>query len=182
MTTEARHVHFADEGEKARWLDAAASLDARHPAVAAKAHGIVRYWRGYFDAARRLFEFCHRLRYRTDAGDGQPGVEEFADAATVLARGYDDCDGKARCFVALVRALDVGGLEARIVPVFKGQRFRHVQAEVRWPGSEHERAAGTVRHADAAGWIPCELILARAHFGDLPEDVPREPDGRWRTT
>ncbi len=72
----------------------------------------------------------------------------------MLERGADDCDGKSRLFVALVRAAPIGGVEARILPVFRHHKgiftpddFVHVQAQVRWPGSEKKI------HAGAGGWL-----------------------------
>lgn len=177
MRVAHRTIRFNGPAEKAAWLDAAASLDARLP--------IVRQIAGTIAAARSpndleglahdLHTFVRdRIHYVRDGVD-----EEFADAATVLARGWDDCDGKARTFVAMVRAVGApDGLRARIRPVFnahpvdpKGE-FVHVQAEVSWPGSTKSPLA------DGHGWLLSELILKDCPLGADPNDLPRGPDGR----
>lgn len=144
-----------------------ASLDARLPLVrelagrCARGRDANRQDLLAADLARLVRD---GLRYVRD-----PGVEEFADAATALRRGFGDCDDKARTFVALCRAC---GVTARIRPVFLGPAFVHVQGEVKYPGSE--------RHpkAQAGGWLVVELILRGVGVGDDPERAPRFKDGR----
>lgn len=181
-----RVTHFANDIEKAGFLDAEASLDARHPALEALARSIVGPWRDYRTAADLLFRWVRdRIAYRPDrpwalrdaSGITRHGVEEFADSMTIVRRQYDDCDGKERLFVALVRSLDMPDFKAAIRPVFIGGQFKHVQAAVNFPGSR----ACDFRHVDADGWVPAEVILKRAALGELPEDVPREADGSWKT-
>jgi transglutaminase-like putative cysteine protease len=177
-----RLVYFEDERAKARWLDAAASLDAHSPSVRAKARELAQSKPSAAVAAHALFRFVRdAIEYRRDVpwtrGRTQ-GRERLDSAEVVLSRGWDDCDGKARLLVALARASGRRDLEARIRPVFQGTRFTHVQAELRFPGS---RMAGVYRNADTEGWVPAETILRRARLGDLAGDVPREPDGRWLT-
>ena len=83
------------------------------------------------------------------------------DAIDAYTRGFDDCDAKARLFVALCLA---GGFKARLWPLWKHGVLQHVAAEV-----EYERA-----------WIHAETILARAQLGEMHTSVPKEPDGKWR--
>ena len=84
------------------------------------------------------------------------------DATEALARGRDDCDAKARLFVALCLA---AGLSARMVPLWKGGALSHVSAEVWLDGV----------------WQPAETTLARARLGESPDRIPKESNtGRWR--
>jgi len=163
-----RKIQFRSLAEKAAWLDANASLDADLTYV----RGVATRFARAFDPndheglARSLHRFVRDgIRYVPD-----PGEEEFADSETILKRGFDDCDGKSRLFVALCRAV---GLEARIVPVFKKHpySFVHVQTEVRWPGSQN------VKGAEPGGWLLGELILKNCALGESPDAVPRAPDG-----
>jgi transglutaminase-like putative cysteine protease len=167
-----RHVQFRDGREKAAYLDAAASLDARHP--------VVRKFAGRFALAhdsndfegmvRDVFHFVRdAIHYVHD-----PTYEEFADTATIITRGFDDCDGKARTFVSLCRAI---GIEARIRPVFNaGGQFVHVQAEARWRGSEH------VKGAQPGGWVLAETTIRGCELGQDPATAPRGPDGHLLLT
>ncbi len=84
------------------------------------------------------------------------------DAIDAYIRGHDDCDSKARLFVALCLAR---GFEARLWPLWKGNNLTHVAAEVRHQGK----------------WIHAETILARAILGETHEQVPKEPTtGKWK--
>lgn len=94
--------------------------------------------------------------------------EELADAGAILSRTYDDCDGKSRVFVSLCLAC---GLDARIMPVYRGANFSHVQAQVRWPGSCSDA------RADADGWILAELILRGTPLGSGVETLRRDERG-----
>lgn len=97
--------------------------------------------------------------------DGYTDPERSSDAA--LRRGYDDCDAKARLFVALCLA---AGIAAEMVPRWKGERLAHVsgRAFVQGPGETGAR------------WYPAETILARARLGDVAEAVPKELEtGKW---
>lgn len=172
-----RKLAFKTLEEKARWLDANASLDA--------AMVRVRELAGRFRAAHHdpeeLARSIHRwvrdsIRYVSDTAKvakwrPNPEGEEFADSETIIARDFDDCDGKSRLFVALCRA---AGIEARIRPVFTRHPFDfvHVQAECRWPGSE------SLPEAEAGGWLLAELILRDCKLGQDPDTVPRGKDGK----
>jgi transglutaminase-like putative cysteine protease len=167
-----RTVAFRDGREKAAYLDAMASLDARLPLVRefggrfAKAHDsndVEAMVRDIFHFVRDVIHYVH-----------DPTFEEFADTATILTRGFDDCDGKARTFVALCRAI---GIEARIRPVFNAAGdFVHVQAEARWRGSEH------VKNAQPGGWILAETTIKGCELGQDPATAPRGTDGHLLLT
>jgi transglutaminase-like putative cysteine protease len=170
--SKARIITFDTLKEKADWLDAAASLDT----ALAYCREFARRFQSIEDPEARARSIQRWVRdhihYVQDwrIVEGLPG-EEFADSETVLRRGYDDCDGKSRLFVCLAR---ICGLEARIRPIFARHPldFVHVQAEVRWPGSE--RSA----HAEPGGWMLVELILKFCEIGCNPDDMPRDARGK----
>lgn len=84
------------------------------------------------------------------------------DALDAYQRGHDDCDAKARLFVALCLAQ---GFEARLWPLWKQGVLSHVAGEVLYNGK----------------WIHAETILARARLGEMHTDVPKEPTtGKWK--
>lgn len=164
-------LHFKTAQEKADYLDAQASLDARLPAVRAFAGRIARTHDPNRQdlIARDLHTWVRdNVRYVPDPGD-----EEFADTETILSRAFDDCDGKARAFVALCRAV---GVDARIRPVFHDTDFTHVQAECRWPGCENDPLC------QKNGWMYAELIVKDLPLGADVNSVPRLPDGRRQLT
>lgn len=159
---------FRDPQSKAKYLDGIASLDTRLPQVRDCALRLAKQG-GVNDRAalaRRVHRFVRdSIRYVRDVGG-----EEFADSGVILGRGFDDCDGKSRLFVALCRTL---GLESRIRPVFSSPRdFVHVQGEVRWPGSEREPLA------EPGGWMLAELILKDCDLGVDPDAMARDAQGR----
>lgn len=157
-----RAVTFENLRDKAAWLDAAASLDARHPGIRELA---IRFQRAAGanrpDAlARDIHRFCRdAIPYCYG-----PSHQEFADSWTILNRPggvCDNCAGKSRVFVALCRAVE---LDARIVPNFRApDEFNHVQAQVRWHGSERDP------RAEAGGWLRAELIVKDVPLGAGPE-------------
>jgi len=154
-----RVVDFATPRAKADWLDASASLDALEPHIRELARGIVRGAVSKGDAMQKLHRWVRdRIAYVRDPG----GREEFADSLTVARSGQDDCDGKARLLVALVRSLRDPTMRARIRPVFRGPDFVHVQAELEWPGSR--------------GWVLAEVIVRGVELGEDPENA-RGADG-----
>jgi transglutaminase-like putative cysteine protease len=83
------------------------------------------------------------------------------DAIDAYTRGHDDCDAKARLFVALCLA---AGFTARLWPLWKHGVLQHVAAEVHY-GSD---------------WLHAETILARANLGETHTDVPKESNGHWK--
>lgn len=166
-----RPLAFRTQLEKARYLDAAARMDVA-------LEGLQRFvaaqpWRR-MDAERRA-RAIHawvrdRIAYSCDRVQNPRGRELFLDSVALLRRGHGDCDDKARLFVALCLA---SGLEARIVPQLDRRTgdFVHVQAAVRWPGSER------VPGAEADGWVRAELILSGLELGGDPRSVPRDAAG-----
>ena len=154
--------------DKANWLDAAASLDARNPDVRELAGRFAKAC-GPNDQgciARNLHDFVRdSITYVYG-----PSHQEFADSATVLKRGWDNCAGKSRLFCALCRAVE---LDCRIVPNFVNpDEFNHVQAQVRFPGSEEDR------RAEPGGWLRAELIAKGVPLGAGPEVAARDAKGR----
>jgi len=170
-----RAVQFPSLEEKARWLDAAASLDALRGNV----QDFVRRFLEVEGAEART-RAIHRwvrdhVHYEQDfrVSVGVPG-EEFVDTETMIRRGYADCDDKARGFVALVRAAEMLrplGVEARIRSVFVRHplAFVHVQVEVRWPRSQFDE------RAQPDGWLLAEMILKNCEIGEDPDQCPRGP-------
>lgn len=168
--SETRIVTWSSPEKKSRWLDAAAAADALHPEVRALARQLeTTAGRDPLRFTLAVHGYCRdAIRYRRDPG----GREQFADAPTIIRRGFDDCDGKARLFVALIRAAKIPGLIARIVPVHDkptGQRFIHVQAEARFPGSEAHPLA------DPEGWILAEMTLEGVRLGEGGEAARIDP-------
>lgn len=82
------------------------------------------------------------------------------DAVDAYTRGYDDCDAKARLFVAICLA---AGFQARLWPLWRDGILQHVAAEVHWQKK----------------WLHAETIVARARLGELHLEVPKEPNGKW---
>lgn len=162
-----RLVHVEPRPEavaKFNMLQSLAHRDAIDPVVVAFASKLAAPhapddWHGI---AREIFAFVRDgIRYQHDPDRR----EELAPARLVLARGWDDCDGKARLAVALMRAV---GLDAQIVPLWRRGQLAHVSIRVRFPGSE--RAAGNV-----AGWLPGELTIRGAELGDNPRRIAPNP-------
>lgn len=92
---------------------------------------------------------------------GVTRAPEPNDAIDAYQRGYDDCDAKARLFVALCLA---AGFQARLWPLWKHGLLQHVAAEVEFHGK----------------WIHAETILSRARLGEMHTQVPKELDGKWK--
>lgn len=180
-----RTLTFATQRAKAAWLCQQLGSDAGSASVKRVAEAIGHIaqdvGRSRADRARLFCELAHRwsrdtIRYIGDY-TGQPGTkEQFAPPDFIIARGYDDCDGKARIVAAVVVAGAHLGfdVQAQIHPVFRGEDFVHVQALVRYPGSaEHPSALD-------GGWLLSDPIVCGAELGDGPERF-RRPDGRVPT-
>lgn len=161
---------MTDDRKKWEFLARAPERDARDPELVR----IARFL--WFAALGKPWPFAHLcaalardgIRYERDVA--RTGGEDIAgftrgyrSPLEALRRGVDDCDAKARLFVALCRACR---LRARMVPLWRGDELQHVSAEVFLDGE----------------WQPVELTLARARVGDAPRDVPTEKDGTWLRT
>ena len=142
-----RSVVFADAMAKARWIDSQATLDARFPLVQKVARTFAKAY-GPNDkepVARGLHDFVlNGITYVVD-----PAGEQLSDSNQILEEGCGDCDDKARLYVALTRCVRI---ESRILPVFEGEVFTHVQAETCLRGR----------------WYVNELIVRGVGFGELP--------------
>lgn len=164
--------------EKWAFLERAPARDAADPVIQDVARSLWRVALGTGETgerARRAFaHLAHALardcvRYETDTK--RTGGEDIAGftrrqghTLEALERGKDDCDAKARLFVALCLA---AGLRARMVPRWEGETLRHVSAAVTIGGRE----------------LAVETILARARLGEVAEQVPYEKGAHgWRYT
>lgn len=126
------------------------------------------------DRQRVFAVLCHAFTgrgIRMVRDTARVGAEDIAgltrsptkdDAIDAIQRGADDCDAKARAFVALHLAV---GQRARMQPVWKqkGESYElaHVYPEVFLDGR----------------WQPAETTLARAVLGEPPLEVPKESNG-----
>jgi hypothetical protein len=93
--------------------------------------------------------------------------DPYVSPLVPLNRGFDDCDAKARMFVALCLA---NHLKSEMVPRCKGGKLVHVYARVlaQAPTDTEEK------------WHLVECILRRARIGEIAEHVPKEPEtGSW---
>lgn len=170
--------NFTSPEEKARFLDGAARLDQYQRDVCAVADSFAPSGSTAGDTLvfmRRAHAFVRdHIAYRDDA-PYRKGVERFADSSTILRRRFDDCDGKARAFVALClsanRFLFVP-CEAAIRPIFpRYDWFSHVQAAARIPG--HRTG---LEQSD--GWIVAELCLDGVPLGSGLEAARYDDLGR----
>jgi hypothetical protein len=167
-----RAIAWRNWRDKARYLDAGASLDALAPEIQRDAARIVFGYRSPLDALAKIHRFCRdAVHYVADAGG-----EDFADSMAILRKHADDCDGKSRLFVALVRAAamtipGLASLSAMILPVLKqtamGPAFVHVQALARGRGTEKHP------HAEPGGWLLAELTLKGVPLGSGAEAAHR---------
>lgn len=167
---------YGPDAEKWEFLAHAPERDAQDPELRRRAHAL---WIAAGQVPRVFVALAAALcrdgiRFVRDTA--RVGSEDIAgytrqprpgDATEALRRGVDDCDAKARCFVALCRAV---GIKAKMMPLWRelpdGPMLQHVFAAV-----------------DLAGqWLPVELTLARARPGDWPTKVPKETSGKWLRT
>jgi transglutaminase-like putative cysteine protease len=139
-----------------------ANQDAIDPAVVTQASALARPhrpddWKGIATEVHRWVR--DGIRFQRDPAKR----EEFAPAATILSRRWDDCDGKARLAVALLKSL---GIDAEIVPIWSAEgNLVHVQYRVRWPGSQSDPKSRN-------GWLIGETTVQAAELGEDPKDVP----------
>lgn len=159
------------ELKKWRQIERYCQTDWQLPLMQFQGHLIARLCGG---DARRIAEVAMALprdcvTYQSDIA--RLGREDLDNPANVWRRGVDDCDGKGRLFVALVKAAHDGAAVAKPVPG--------------WKPCEDDPSALWLSHVSAAAlidgvWLPVELTLARARLGEKPEAVPKEIEtGKW---
>jgi hypothetical protein len=143
MTVHIKERTFATNREKAAYMLDRSIADAQLPAV--------QHWANVFrqlpvdERPGAIFRFVQwAIDYVRD-----PGQEVLEDAATVLLRGYGDCDAKSRTFVALCVA---SGIPARGLPVRLDDGFPHIAAEV-YVGGQWQKADPTILNS-AIGQVP----------------------------
>lgn len=143
MTVIVSERSFATNREKAGYMLDRSIADARLPAV--------QHWANIFrqrpvdERPGAIYRFVQwSIDYVRD-----PGQEVLEDAATVLLRGYGDCDAKSRLFVALCLA---SGIAARGLPVRVDDGFPHIAAEV-FIGGQWQKADPTILNS-VIGQIP----------------------------
>ena len=122
----------------------------------------IRFFKLVLAVARDGIEYASDIKqfdHEDIAGVTRP--PEPNDAIDAYTRGHDDCDSKARLFVALCLA---AGFKARLWPLWKHGALRHVAAEVELHGK----------------WIHAETIISRARLGEMHTDVPKERNGQWK--
>jgi transglutaminase-like putative cysteine protease len=159
------------EQKKWAFLQAVPSRDAQNPRLVRVAQCL---WEATSLCPRRVYAFgCLALAIARDAirfesDVKRTGAEDIAgltrtpaesDAIDALERGSDDCDAKARLFVALCLAM---GVQGRMAPIWKrdekGPYLAHVFGEALIEGR----------------WMYAETTLSRARLGDYPTSVPKE--------
>jgi transglutaminase-like putative cysteine protease len=166
--------------EKTKWefLRDAPARDAltpelRNVAQHLRAVAFVSPWKSWAFASLAFSVANDLIVYVSDVDRvGREQIDGLTDpqgsTLSSLERGTDDCDAKARIFVALCLAV---GISAEMVPLWKGSRLQHVYGRV-WVQGPYDTAAR---------WYNAETILARAKLGDERQNVPPEPDtGSWR--
>jgi transglutaminase-like putative cysteine protease len=127
------------------------------------------------------------IRYVLDSDRvGREQIDGFTDPygspLAPLEHGADDCDAKARLFVALCLARRI---RAEMVPgpgeseVRAGARLKHVSARVWTSVPVWDPKTKTITESREQ-WLEVETILARAKVGEKAEKVPAERDtGNW---
>lgn len=177
MAQAARSRELSEEQRKWAFLASVPAVDAQDPELQMVAGylGAVAAlsphpdW-SFANLALALVRDC--IAYQLDNERvGREQIDGYTDPYVSPLRplrdGVDDCDAKARMFVALCLAR---GLRAQMVDRWTGIRLSHVHAVVWLKGP---RAA-------APRWWFAETILKRARLGDVAENVPKELEtGKW---
>lgn len=154
-----------DQQQKLAFMQRRADHDALDPLIVSWASRIARPFApdDWMGIATELFHWVRDgIRYQRDPDR----KEELAPARIVLARGWDDCDGKVRLFVAGVRAL---GLEGRFFPIWRAGQLSHVMAAVKFAGSEK-------LPRNQHGWLIGDLTIRGAELGQNPYTIASNPD------
>jgi len=164
------YTHRLPDVEKWELLQEACIVDSKDPKIERMARLIwelsqsrpIRFFKLALAVARDGIEYESDIKqfdHEDIAGVTRP--PEAGDAIEAYTREHDDCDAKARLFVALCLA---AGFKARLWPLWKHGLLKHVAAEVDFQGRTY--------HA--------ETILARARLGEMHTDVPKERNGVWK--
>jgi transglutaminase-like putative cysteine protease len=148
-------VGFATKEEKAEYMSREAIKDARLPRVQSWAKTFLR-----LSPAERAPAILQFVQYGIDYVR-DPGEEVLENADVVLERGYGDCDAKERLFVALCNAV---GIPAKGHPVFRGERFPHILADV-WVGNQWTPADPTIQNSSIGHIPPARAALTNAWSG-----------------
>lgn len=171
------NANIDEEMRKWEFLRDAPARDAKTPEIVSLAKHLwgpaVRSpWPDWCFAnlALALARDCVLYQLDTDRV-GREQIDGYTDpqgpADIDLIRGVDDCDGKARFFVALCLA---GGVSAAMVPRWTGPMLAHVYGSAWLKGPKDTEPR----------WWFAETILRRARLGETSDTVPREPDtGKW---
>jgi hypothetical protein len=157
-----------EELEKWRKIERAADTDFQSPLMQFLGNCLLKLCNG---DQRRVAELAMAMArdciaYQSDLQ--RVGHEDLDHPQNIWRRGVDDCDGKSRLFVALVKAAD--GI-AKPVP--------------KWADDEKQPGKLWLQHVSAevclgGHWLPVELTLKRARVGEKPGEVPKElTDGKW---
>jgi transglutaminase-like putative cysteine protease len=165
------------EQRKWEFIRDAPERDALTPEVRAvgmslKAVAVISPWPEWAFANLALAVARDLIVYVSDVDRvGREQIDGLTDpqgsALASLERGTDDCDAKARMFVALCLSV---GIPARMLPRWRGSLLQHVWAECHVKGPFDKTAR----------WWWAETILDRARLGDRAEVVPKESDtGKW---
>lgn len=158
-----------NDQEKWALLQEVCITDSKHPQIIKMAKTLwelslsdpMRFFRLAFAVAKDGIVFESDVKQF--GGEDIAGVTrppEPDDAIDAWRRGYDDCDAKARLFVALCLA---AGFEARLWPLWRRGILQHVAGEVQFEGR----------------WIHAETIVGRARLGEHHTQVPKEFNGKW---
>jgi transglutaminase-like putative cysteine protease len=166
-----RYTPDIDSKHKWRLLKEMPAIDAKNEHLQHMAaliwelsgHRPVRFFKLALATARDGISFASDIKqFGTEDIAGVTRHPEPNDALDAYIRGSDDCDSKARLFVALCLAR---GFNARLWPLWKGDQLSHVAGEVEHNGK----------------WIHAETILSRARLGEMHTEVPKEPTtGKWK--
>jgi transglutaminase-like putative cysteine protease len=180
------------DSEKLQFLQTVSAKDAAEPEVQALAENL---WQVACASRFPKWAFVELaqcvardlIRYVTDHERvGREQIDGWTDPyispLAPLERGTDDCDAKARLFVALCLARQIS---AKVMPrpteteVKAGRPLTHVWALV-WVGLPiYDKTTKTLTQG-AQNWVPIETILARAKVNEQAEHIPHERDtGNW---
>lgn len=158
------------DDEKWKLLQEICILDSKNPRLKKMAKMVwglslsqpIRFFKIALALCRDIIEYESDIKqFGHEDIEGVTRPPEPDEALEAYIRGHDDCDAKARLFVALCLA---AGFKARLWPLWKHGILQHVAAEVEFQGK----------------WIHAETILARARLGEMHTDVPKEPNGNWK--